>query len=140
MITRLMKMKRANKRTSKRTNGGQTKGKQRATNKNDKNDKNNIKENIKRKNPTLEEIQNYITEKNLKVNAKQFYDYFTEGNWIDSKGSKVKNWKQKLLTWDKFNISPVFKNNNSEKVTNLNNYTKREYTENDFNKFYNNGG
>lgn len=69
-------------------------------------DKNNIKENIKRKvftPPTLEEIKSYISEKGLKVDAKQFYDYFEEGKWIDSKGNKVKNWKQKLLTWNKFN-------------------------------------
>ena len=68
----------------------------------------NIKENIKRKEtkfipPTLEEIKNYISEKGLKVDAKQFYDYFEEGKWIDSKGNKVRNWKQKLLTWNKFN-------------------------------------
>ena len=71
-------------------------------------DKNNIKENIKRKEtkfipPTLEEIKSYISEKGLKVDAKQFYDYFEEGKWIDSKGNKVRNWKQKLLTWNKFN-------------------------------------
>jgi len=52
--------------------------------------------------PSLEEIENYIKEKQLKVNAKDFYEYFTEGNWIDSKGNEVKNWKLKLLTWDKF--------------------------------------
>lgn len=52
--------------------------------------------------PTLEEVQEYIKEKNLNVNGKQFYDYFNEGNWIDSKGNKVKNWKQKLLTWNSY--------------------------------------
>ena len=59
--------------------------------------------NNKNKKPTLEEIENYITEKKLKVDAKQFFDYFETGNWIDAKGNKVKNWKQKLLTWNKFN-------------------------------------
>lgn len=66
------------------------------------------KENYKRKStrfvpPTLEEIQNYINEKNLNVDAKKFYDYFTVGEWVDSKGNKVKNWKQKLLTWNSSN-------------------------------------
>ena len=61
-----------------------------------------IKENIKRKEPTLEEIQEYVKEKKLNVDAKQFYDYFSTGNWIDSKGNKVKNWKQKLLTWNSY--------------------------------------
>ena len=50
--------------------------------------------------PTLEEVQKYITEKKLNINAKQFIDYYEEGNWCDSKGNKVKNWKQKLLTWN----------------------------------------
>ena len=72
------------------------------------NDNVNIKENIKRKvtfiKPSLDDIKNYIGEKKLKVDAKQFFDYFETGNWVDAKGNKVKNWKQKLLTWDKFNL------------------------------------
>lgn len=50
--------------------------------------------------PTLQEVQNYVLERNLNVNAEYFYNYFTEGKWIDSKGNKVKNWKQKMLTWN----------------------------------------
>ena len=64
----------------------------------------NIKEDNKKEKgfvpPTLDEIKNYVSSKDLKVNAEQFYNYFTEGKWIDSKGNKVKNWKQKLLTWN----------------------------------------
>lgn len=66
---------------------------------------NNKKESIERKSfkpPTLEEVNAYIQEKNLNVNGKKFYDYFTEGNWIDAKGQKVKNWKQKMLTWNSY--------------------------------------
>lgn len=74
-------------------------------------DKNKIK---KIKNPTLEEINQYIKEKELQVDGKQFYDYFSEGNWIDSKGNKVKNWKQKLLTWNKFNSQNKSKNKDYE--------------------------
>lgn len=54
--------------------------------------------------PTLEEVDTYIAEKNLSVNGRDFFEYFETGNWIDSKGQKVKNWKQKLLTWDKNGI------------------------------------
>lgn len=54
------------------------------------------------KKPTLEEIETYINEKGMKVNAKTFYDYFTETNWVDSKGNKVKNWKGKLITWNSY--------------------------------------
>jgi len=90
---------------------------------------NNI--NNKNKYPSLEEIKNYIKEKNLKVDGKQFYEYFKEGNWVDSKGNKVKNWKQKLLTWNKYQINVIV-----NKQTNYNNYEKREYE--DINKFYKN--
>lgn len=81
-----------------------------------------------KKNPTLEEIQNYITEKNLKVDGKQFYNYFTEGNWIDSKGNKVKNWKQKLLTWNGY----VGTNKETKKA--YQNYEQRKDI--DFNSLY----
>lgn len=69
---------------------------------NTSNNNTSIKENIKRKEPTLDEIKDYIQEKNLNVDAKQFYDYFTEMKWVDSKGNKVKNWKGKLLTWNSY--------------------------------------
>lgn len=66
---------------------------------------NNIKNNNKGMNknkPTLEEIKDYcLNVRHNKVDYKKFYDYFTEGNWIDSKGNKVKNWKQKVITWEK---------------------------------------
>ena len=52
--------------------------------------------------PTLEEIKDYIQEKKMNVSAEKFYDYFTEGKWVDSKGKKVKNWKQKLITWNSY--------------------------------------
>ena len=56
--------------------------------------------------PTLEEVKAYASENNLNVDADKFYRYFTTPNdkgetWVDSKGNKVKNWKQKMLTWDR---------------------------------------
>lgn len=52
--------------------------------------------------PTLEEVKAYCEEKGLTIEPKAFLDYFTESGWIDSKGNKVRNWKQKLLTWQKY--------------------------------------
>lgn len=49
--------------------------------------------------PTLQEIQSYIKEKGYQVDAKKFYDYFTEGKWRDSEDKPVRNWKQKIITW-----------------------------------------
>ena len=51
--------------------------------------------------PTLEEVQAYAKEKGYIVDTEYFFEFFETGNWIDSKGNKVKNWKQKLLTWNK---------------------------------------
>lgn len=62
------------------------------------------KKSTKESRPTLEEIKNYISEKKLSVNPSQFFDYFEAGDWTDSKGNKVRNWKQKILTWEKFNV------------------------------------
>ena len=69
---------------------------------------NNIKEsnniNIitkeKFKKPTLEEVEEYCKQRNSSVDAKTFYEYFETGGWVDSKGNKVKNWKQKIITWE----------------------------------------
>jgi hypothetical protein len=49
--------------------------------------------------PTYEEVLEYAKEKGREDIAKEFFDYFTVGEWVDSKGNKVKNWKQKFLTW-----------------------------------------
>lgn len=63
--------------------------------------------------PTLEEVQSYCIERNNNVDAKAFYDYFNEGDWKDSQGNKVKNWKQKIITWEKYNFN---KNKSHEEV------------------------
>lgn len=52
--------------------------------------------------PTLEEVEEYCRNRNSSVDPKKFYEYFSAGDWKDAKGNKVKNWKQKILTWEKF--------------------------------------
>lgn len=74
--------------------------------------------------PSLDDVKKYVSEKKLKVNAEDFYNYFTEGNWIDSKGNQVKNWKQKILTWNGYS-----KTEKTEKKTIPN---QREYDNLDF--------
>ena len=68
------------------------------------NNKSNKKEIDKERKPTLEEVENYCKERNNNVDPKKFYDYYSVNNWIDNKGNKVKNWKQKIITWE--NHSP----------------------------------
>ena len=52
--------------------------------------------------PTLDDVNAYIMERGLHVSAKDFLDYFTETGWVDAKGQRVKSWKGKILTWEKF--------------------------------------
>ena len=50
--------------------------------------------------PTLDEVKAYCKERNNDVDAQKFFDYYKQGGWKDSKGNPVKNWKQKLITWE----------------------------------------
>lgn len=59
--------------------------------------------------PTLEQVTEYAKEKEREDLAQQFYEYFTEGNWVDSQGKQVLNWKQKFLTWCRNNNKPNLK-------------------------------
>jgi predicted transcriptional regulator len=55
--------------------------------------------------PTFEEVLAYAKKRNCENIAQKFYDYFTadddpKNHWIDSKGQKVRRWKQKFITWE----------------------------------------
>lgn len=65
--------------------------------------------------PTLKEIEDYCRERNSTVDPKQFYDYFSTGDWKDAKGNAVKNWKQKLLTWEKYDAKDGKKQSDAQK-------------------------
>lgn len=52
--------------------------------------------------PTREEVRAYAAERGSSVNPDKFYDYFDAGNWVDSEGKKVRSWRQKFITWEKF--------------------------------------
>jgi hypothetical protein len=54
--------------------------------------------------PTLEEVKAYCSEKHYVIDPCYFFEYFQENDWKDSKGAKVKSWKQKMLTWNKFEL------------------------------------
>lgn len=51
--------------------------------------------------PTIDEVRAYCRERNSTVDPRQFWEYFNIGHWMDSRGQPVRNWKQKLLTWEK---------------------------------------
>ena len=51
--------------------------------------------------PTLEEVKAYCLERRNGVDPQKFFDYYSVSNWKDKDGKKVKNWKQKIITWEK---------------------------------------
>ena len=77
---------------------------QKAIENNTSNNTTSIKKEIykerKLKKPTLEEVQEYCKQRGNSVDPKKFIDFYEVNNWTDSKGNKVKNWKQKVITWE----------------------------------------
>ena len=71
--------------------------------------KSKIKENIEKKSgfvpPTLDEVKAYCKERGNNVDPEKFYEYYNTGNWKDGKGNSVKNWKQKVITWERNNTT-----------------------------------
>jgi len=53
--------------------------------------------------PTRDEVRAYAESRNSSVDPDRFFDYFTADPskpWVDAKGQRVKNWKQKFITWE----------------------------------------
>ena len=51
--------------------------------------------------PTIEEVREYVRENNLIVDPDYFYKYYQTAEWKDAKGKDIKNWKLKLLNWNR---------------------------------------
>jgi hypothetical protein len=50
--------------------------------------------------PTLEEVQEYCTERGNGVDPQRFIDYYTANGWLVGK-NKMKDWKACVRTWEK---------------------------------------
>ena len=51
------------------------------------------------KNPTLEEVKQYFHENGYsEQSAITAFEYYEAGGWIDARGKKVRNWKQKMIS------------------------------------------
>lgn len=58
--------------------------------------------------PTLEEVIAYCEERGKGVDGRKVFDYYSANDWKDSKGSPIKNWKQKIIgVWEKDKTSVV---------------------------------
>lgn len=48
--------------------------------------------------PLVEEVIKYFVENGYKIEAaKKAHEYYSINNWIDSQGTKIQNWKQKMI-------------------------------------------
>lgn len=80
--------------------------------------------------PTLEQVVEYAKSRNSKIDPKRFYDFYTVGDdttkhWVDSNGKKVKNWKQKFITWEGHTNTNTDTNTKQSDFIH-NNYTKEQ--------------
>lgn len=51
--------------------------------------------------PTLEEVQAYIHEAGLGVDANKFVDYYAARGWTLSRGQPMKDWKAQVRYWER---------------------------------------
>jgi hypothetical protein len=54
--------------------------------------------------PSLEEVEAYCKERNNKINAEQFIDYYEANGWKVGKNS-MKDWKAAVRTWERRNTT-----------------------------------
>lgn len=79
--------------------------------------------------PTLEEVKSYVAEKGYSVNPEKFFAYYEAGGWMVGK-RPMKSWRMALTYWHNNGIdrSQHPPNNQSKRVAEQN-YTQREYTD-----------
>lgn len=80
------------------------------------------------KKPTLEEIQEYIKEKSLNIDAEDFYNYYESVGWVVGKGKlQMKSWKASVSRWAK--REQQFTGQNNKNNGNCNTYATENYTD-----------
>lgn len=50
--------------------------------------------------PTIEDVERYIRENQLSVDADQFFYHYAANGWIQKEGVPVKDWKCQLMKWN----------------------------------------
>ena len=85
--------------------------------------------------PSLEEINKFILENNLKVNAEHFYDYYESNGWKVGKNS-MKDWKATLRNWNRNTFNEKSKSSsktkNEEQWEYLKELYEKENSENEY--------
>ena len=56
--------------------------------------------------PSIEEVQEYITEKGFSVDAERFVDYYTANGWMVGK-NHMKDWRAAVRNWERKNGNDI---------------------------------
>jgi uncharacterized protein YdaU (DUF1376 family) len=67
--------------------------------------------------PTKEQVKEYAISRNRLDLVDKFFDYYSEGDWKDKDGKKVKNWKQKFITWENRNTEGAEEKSYNQRLT-----------------------
>jgi uncharacterized protein YdaU (DUF1376 family) len=52
--------------------------------------------------PTVEEVSKYCAERNNKIDAQQFVDFYTTNGWVQGRSGKpIRDWQAAVRTWEK---------------------------------------
>lgn len=65
--------------------------------------------------PSINELQQYITDNNFKIDAQHFFDYYESKGWLVGK-SPMKDWKATVRNWNRRNEEVKPKPNSPTKV------------------------
>jgi hypothetical protein len=74
--------------------------------------------------PTLQDVEEYCKQRKNNVEPKKFFDYFNVAGWVDSNGKQVKNWKQKIITWESHS-NKIKEDNNAKREETIKKYVPR---------------
>ena len=76
--------------------------------------------------PTVEEVQEYCTERGNNIDAQHFVDYYSARGWMLGK-NHIKDWKACIRTWERNdNFKPQKHNEQPEKKYDQNGYESEE--------------
>lgn len=67
------------------------------------------------KKPTLEEVQEYCTQRNNNIDPEHFIDYYETNGWKVGKNS-MKDWKAAIRTWEKRDFNKPFNKNTRKEI------------------------
>lgn len=102
------------------------------------NNKDNDNKDQKRKRfiaPSINEVKSYCTEKGLSVDAEHFVAYYESNGWRVGK-NPMKDWQAAVRTWSRNEYSSN-KPQAPAKVLNAQNYTQRNYSDEEMNRLAN---